>query len=304
MTATARAIIFGAIGSLFLAGLPLIAAVGPAGGSQQGPQVINGSNAAAGAWPAMAAIGYRGESAKRGTFCGGTLVAEGWVLTAAHCLSGLKAKGVVVRVGITSLKNASDTEIRVAKIYTKKYKPRKDINDIALLKLKQVSDKTPMGLATAAMYVANAPATVIGWGATKPNGRKYPSKLQQGTVEITPDARCEKMWREANTKKQVCAGIGGANSVDTCAGDSGGPLILADAAGVPQVAGIVSYGPQPCANPRRRAVYTKTSHYAGWIESTIGGPPGPAPTPTPTPTPTDSGATTPSPVTSAPAPAG
>ena len=66
MTATARAIIFGAIGSLFLAGLPLIAAVGPAGGSQQGPQVINGSNAAAGAWPAMAAIGYRGESAKRG----------------------------------------------------------------------------------------------------------------------------------------------------------------------------------------------------------------------------------------------
>jgi len=301
MTATARALILAAIGSLFLAGLPLITAVGPASGSQQGPQVINGSNAAPGAWPAMAAIGYRGEGAKRGTFCGGTLVAEGWVLTAAHCVTGLKANGIVVRVGVTSLKNASGTEIRVAKIYKKNYKPKKDINDIALLKLKQVSDKTPMGLATADMYVANAPATVIGWGATKPNGRKYPSKLKQGTVEITPDARCEKMWREANTKKQVCAG---AKTIDTCAGDSGGPLILPDAQGVPQVAGIVSYGPQPCANPRRRAVYTKTSHYAGWIAATIGGPPGPAPTPTPTPIPPESATPTPSPVTSTPTPAG
>lgn len=235
------------------------------------PQIINGTDAAPGAWPAMVAIGYRGESAKSGTFCGGTLVASSWVLTAAHCITRTRPSELVARVGITSLWDAAGTEIPVTSFARYHYRPSLDRNDIALLRLAVPSSAPPMELASWDVYVPGASATVLGWGATRPNGRGYPSRLKQGTVQLTTERRCERMWPDVLAPQQVCAGSDAFRPVDTCAGDSGGPLIMTNRSGVPVVAGIVSYGPPRCAYSRLRAVYTKVAHYVPWIRSVVAG---------------------------------
>lgn len=248
------------------------AAAGPSAPTgPQLPRIINGSDAAPGAWPAMVAIGYRGENARSGTFCGGTLVASRWVLTAAHCITGTRPYEIVARVGITSLWDAVGTGIPVTSYVRYRYRPSVDRNDIALLKLAVPSAAPPMDLASGDQYGPGSSATILGWGATRPSGRGMPSRLKQGTVQLTPDWRCERMWPDVRAAQQVCAGSWGLRPVDACSGDSGGPLIVAGPTGLPVVAGVVSYGPPRCAHHRLLTVFTKVAHYAPWIRAVVAG---------------------------------
>lgn len=231
------------------------------------PAVIGGHDATPGAWPAVVAIGYADRSAPRGFYCGATLVAPTWVLTAAHCMAGERARDVVVHAGLTVLSAPGGTTIAVRRIVRANWIKRVERNDITLLELARPATQAPMALATSqGVYSAGSRATILGWGSSKPSGKGFRDHLQEGTVRTVSGALCRWTWGDIDTRRQVCAGTSRrAVPVDSCSGDSGGPLIVRDPAGQPLLAGVVSFGGQRCGLRRQPAVYTKTVGYLSWI---------------------------------------
>lgn len=252
---------------LLVVGVPLAQATTASPGVVSRPAIVGGDDAPAGAWPAAVAIGYAGESATRGFFCGGTLVAATWVVTAAHCLERELAGDLVAHVGATVLSQDDGTTVGVRRIVRARWIKRLDRNDIAMLELSEPVGQTPMRIAgSQSVYVPRTPATILGWGSSRKDGRGFRDHLQQGAVKMAGGSLCQWTWGHIATRLQVCAGTSRwAAPVDSCSGDSGGPLVVYGAAGEPLLAGVVSFGGQRCAVPGQPGVYTKAAAYLPWI---------------------------------------
>ncbi|XP_017797590.1 PREDICTED: vitellin-degrading protease-like [Habropoda laboriosa] len=228
------------------------------------PRIIGGSSASIQEYPYQVSIHYYGELS-----CGGSIISESWVLTAAHCVYGLSPSRIQIRLHST-YNNAGGVLIDGIKRITwhNKYNPHTYDNDAALIMLPNpiiinVTAK-PIRLAESSITVpAGKTAVVTGWGRLTANGGMSPS-LQSLNVPIVDTNQCKKIFSNIGhvvTENMICAGIlsGG---YDTCQGDSGGPLVYN---GV-QI-GIVSWGYQ-CATPQYPGVYTRVSAIRSWIMNT------------------------------------
>ena len=111
--------------------------------------------------------------------------------------------------------------------------------------------------------------TVVGWGAAREQGRQQ-RYLRFATVPAVPDRSCAAVYRSVGfvASDMMCAGNLRTGGVDTCEGDSGGPMLRLDAAGRWLQVGIVSWG-VGCARPGYPGVYTRISTFAGQIQAAV-----------------------------------
>jgi secreted trypsin-like serine protease len=267
LAAAKRIAMAGAATALVLAAL-LLASPLPL---QADPRIVGGEDAIVGELPWQVVV-FPGPN-----LCGGTLIDDGWVLTAAHCVVDsnnvpLSAADVWIVVGEHDLgqTDGAEQERAVAEVIIHPaYDPNSSDNDIALLRLANpVVPGTGVGViplvfspAQDALAAPDVLAMVSGWGATSEGGDS-PNILQKVRLPLVSNATCNEAYGGSITGNMLCAGLPEGGK-DSCQGDSGGPLVVPDGTGW-RLAGVVSFG-NGCAQPGFFGVYTRVSQYTAWI---------------------------------------
>ncbi|VVC24615.1 Serine proteases, trypsin family, serine active site,Peptidase S1, PA clan,Serine proteases, trypsin [Cinara cedri] len=237
-------------------------------------RVVGGSNSSPGEFPWQISLQLiTGRTARH--ICGGSVISETWILTAAHCVYGLSEDLLSVVAGKNNL-YASESygqRVKVIGIYFNGFNKDKLSKDIALLKvfpslIFDGSRVSPICIPKPGTRFDSAIAMVTGWGRVSENG-VFAHILQKVQLPLMPLDTCLDVYKNSGygdliNRCVVCGGGSSINVADSCQGDSGGPLsCLADDNRF-YLCGIVSWG-LGCARPDYPGVYTAVSCYANWI---------------------------------------
>ncbi|XP_045128810.1 proclotting enzyme-like isoform X7 [Portunus trituberculatus] len=232
-------------------------------------RIVGGKPADPKEWPWIAALLRNGAT----QFCGGTLITNQHVLTAAHCIVDFTKESITVRLGEYTFDETGESPHVDFKIKTMKphehYDTNTYVNDIALITLDRTTDFNdaiwPVCLPQSDESYVGRDATVVGWG-TIYFGGPVASTLQEVTIPVWTNEECNAAYEQDIIDKQICAGAREGGK-DSCQGDSGGPLLLQQGgANRWAIAGVVSWGIR-CAEPGNPGVYTRVSRYSQWIRN-------------------------------------
>ncbi|KAK7865608.1 hypothetical protein R5R35_012683 [Gryllus longicercus] len=249
--------------------------------------VVGGQLALEEEFPYMVAIGYlRGSNSAGGNLvwgCGGSLISDRYVLTAAHCITDAQRfnlRPAALRMGVNNLTQGPQlpTDYSVANV-TLHPRHRGDLKyfDLALVR----TDRPVSFTARQQPVCLEAPDTRIdartrlvaaGWGAVDPEGIDRSDSLKKANLRVVEMEECRTFIQQRRDLPRglddtmICAAEP-QRQADTCTGDSGGPLAARGPEGDVLV-GVTSFGGRPCAS-RTPGVYARVKSELSWIESIV-----------------------------------
>lgn len=260
--------------------------------------IVGGQRAGIHESPWMALLKYRKAHENAGFHCGGVLIHERYVLTAAHCanekvLRRLDWQLISVRLGEWDISRDVDCElglcsnpvvdVSIQEIHVHEmYRPAsaKKEHDIALIRLVKRIEFTewikpiclPIAASVKHMNYDGLPLHVAGWGYTSSDAMSSASDIKLKAILFgVPQDQCVALYQSRRTRltsNQICAG--GEQGIDSCRGDSGSPLMKYNESADPpywSVVGIVSFGVSRCGEAGWPGVYTRVDKYIQWMLS-------------------------------------
>ena len=254
--------------------------------------IVGGEGVDISEYPYQVALYKKYKSRGQDTYyqvCGGTIINEEWILTAAHCVNRTKAGDWAILAGKTYLSTATISDLTFVS-GLEVYPGYRDVTagkDCALMHLSTPLDLSDPNIA-AIQWLTSAEASAgytdaglasvtSGWG-TLSSGGSSPDQLQAVAVPLVSNADAAAAYGSRNiTDDQLAAGVLGVGGKDACQGDSGGPLVV-EVGNVVKVAGITSWG-NGCALPDYPGMYGRVSSFDSWISGFVSQPSSSVPAP-------------------------
>lgn len=231
-------------------------------------RIVGGQTTRINEFPWMARLSYLNKF-----YCGGTLINDRYVLTAAHCTKGFMWFMIKVTFGEhdrCSTKVQPETRY-VVRIISGDFSFMNFENDIALLRL---NDRVPLSETIRPICLpttkdndyVGVQALASGWGTLHEEG-KPSCLLQKVDVPVMSLQECRNTSYSPRmiSDKMLCAGYPQGQK-DSCQGDSGGPLIAERKDKKYEVIGVVSWG-NGCARPGYPGVYTRVTSFLDWVQA-------------------------------------
>ncbi|XP_019529951.3 trypsin beta [Aedes albopictus] len=210
--------------------------------------IVGGEETSIEAYPYQVAILYSNVQ-----FCGGSIISDLWVLTAAHCLDW-KPKNADISIRSGSSSRSTGGTIHAVYYYHihEQYDPNDYPRDVATVRVKiPFSAVTTKTVPLTSREWSTGYVTITGWG--KDSAGKTPDILTMVAIPVVSRTACNTSWDGLITDDMICAGDIGS---DSCDGDSGGPAVQD---GIQY--GIVSWGGTICGTGLP-GVYTNIAHPA------------------------------------------
>uniref|UniRef100_A0A8D1JFN4 chymotrypsin n=1 Tax=Sus scrofa TaxID=9823 RepID=A0A8D1JFN4_PIG len=225
-------------------------------------RIVNGEDAVPGSWPWQVSL----QDSTGFHFCGGSLISEDWVVTAAHC--GVTTSDVVVAGEYDQASDAEDIQVlKIAKVFKNPNFSLLTVrNDITLLKLATPArfSRTVSAVCLPSAsddFPAGTLCATTGWGKTKYTGER-PGRAG--------NARAQESWRGEGggrgTRIRLFLKCLGLDPFSSC-GDSGGPLVC-QKNGAWTLVGIVSWGSSTCSTTTP-AVYARVTALIPWVQQIL-----------------------------------